>query len=243
MTRLSCNIYNTSLAWWSFTDDTSVMQCLQQLAQQIIVHRWHVCHAICTTDGARFTHPWPTDIAREATSHILREQFPSQMNVHITDDTSIMEYLQQVAGGWGVLLRSTYMQATTEIQDSDQFPSQMIVHRWHVCHAIFTTAGGRLTRPPHSSFAVAAGCWPYDFEYAGVWSICDVTEPDVVGSAPLSLRTGSLPCARGQRRGPGLLQNLFPGTVRIKTGIRLCCMNMDIPHLYIILFIWWTVFN
>ena len=150
MTRLSCNIYNSSLDRWTFTDDTSVMQYLPQFPWQMIFHRWHVCHAICNTDGARFTHPWPSDIASQATSDILREQFPSQMNVHITDDTSIMEYLQQVAAGWGVLLRSTYMQATTEIQHSDQFPSQMIVHRWHVCHAIFTTAGGRLTRPPHS---------------------------------------------------------------------------------------------
>ena len=52
-------------------------------------------------------------------------------------------------------------------------------------------------------FAVAAGCWPYGSESAGVGSICDVNDPDVVGSAPLSLRAGSFPFARGQRRGPG----------------------------------------
>ena len=164
ITRLSCNIYNSSLDRWSFTDDMSVMQYLQQVAagwgvllrstymeatiqiqdsdqflRQMIVHRWHVCLAICTTDGTRFTHPRPSDIASEATSDILREQFPWQMNVHITYDTSIMEYLQQVAAGWGVLLRSTYMEATTQIPDSDQFPWQIIGDIWHVCHAIFTT--------------------------------------------------------------------------------------------------------
>ena len=43
----------------------------------------------------------------------------------------------------------------------------------------------------------------YGFESAGVGSICDVTEPDVVGGAPLSLQTRSIPGAHGQRRGPG----------------------------------------
>ena len=53
------------------------------------------------------------------------------------------------------------------------------------------------------TFGVTARCCPYGFESAGVGSVRVVAEPDVVRGAPLSLRTGSLPGARGQRRGPG----------------------------------------
>ena len=42
-------------------------------------------------------------------------------------------------------------------------------------------------------FAIKAVCWPYGFKFAGIRSICHVSEPDVVGSNPLSLRTGSPP--------------------------------------------------
>ena len=52
------------------------------------------------------------------------------------------------------------------------------------------------------NFGVTVRCWPYGFEYAGVGSVHDVAEPDVVRGAPLSLRTGNLPGTNGQRRGP-----------------------------------------
>ena len=107
MTRLSCNIYNSSLDRWSLTDDTSVMQYLQQLPRQMIVHRRHVCNAIFTTV------PLTDDLWQ--ITHLSCNIYNIGLDRwSLTYDTSVMQYLQQ-------------------------FPWQMIVHRWHVCHEVFTT--------------------------------------------------------------------------------------------------------
>ena len=50
---------------------------------------------------------------------------------------------------------------------------------------------------------MVARCWPYGFESAGVGSVRDVAEPDVIRGAPFILQTRNLPSARCQRRGPG----------------------------------------
>ena len=174
MTRLSCHIYNSSLDRWSLTDDTSVMQYLQQLPRQMIVHRRHVCNAIFTT--------LPSTDDRWHMTCLSSTIYSSSLDRwSLTDDTSVMQYLQQFP--WQMIFHRSHIchaifttvpstdersqmtrlscniyhtsldrwsltDDTSVMQYLQQFPRQMIVHRWHIYHGVFTTGGGRLRRPP-----------------------------------------------------------------------------------------------
>ena len=81
-THLWYNMSNSSLERSSFTDNMSVIQYLPQFSWQMIIHRWHVCHAIVQTGGGTLTGP----PLQSATRRLQVTQCILEITVPLTDD-------------------------------------------------------------------------------------------------------------------------------------------------------------